>query len=119
MYEVVNGPRGTARAAALPLPGVFMSGKTGTSQVRRISKAERAVGAHKRKDRPREERDHALFVAFAPHDRPKFAVSVIVEHGESGAKAAAPVARDIILRALQLEPAGDGPPRRLEVAEGR
>ena len=119
MYEVVNGPRGTAREAALPLAGVFMGGKTGTSQVRRISKAERAVGAHKRKDRPREERDHALFVAFAPHDRPKFAVSVIVEHGESGAKAAAPVARDIILRALQLEPAGDGPPRRLEVAEGR
>lgn len=119
MYEVVNGPRGTAREAALPLAGVFMGGKTGTSQVRRISKAERAVGAYKRKDRPREERDHALFVAFAPHDRPKFAVSVIVEHGESGAKAAAPVARDIILRALQLEPAGDGPPRRLEVAEGR
>lgn len=117
MYEVVNGPRGTAKAAALPLAGVFMGGKTGTSQVRRITKAERAVGAHKRKDRPREERDHALFVAFAPYDRPKFAVSVIVEHGESGAKTAAPVARDIILRALQLEPAGDGPPRRLDVAE--
>lgn len=119
MHEVVNGPRGTAKAAALPLPGVFMAGKTGTSQVRRISKAERAVGAHKRKDRPREERDHALFVAFAPHDRPRFAVAVIIEHGESGAKAAAPVARDIMVRALQLDSIADGPPRRLDLAERR
>lgn len=120
MFEVVNGPRGTAKASALPLPGVFMSGKTGTSQVRRISKAERATGAHKRKDRPREERDHALFVAYAPHDRPRYAVAVIIEHGESGAKAAAPVARDIMVEALRLQPGPPSPvPGRLDVAERR
>lgn len=117
MFEVVNGPRGTAKASALPIPGIFMGGKTGTSQVRRISKTERALGAHKRKDRPREERDHALFVAYAPHDRPRYAVAVVVEHGESGAKAAAPIARDIMVEALRLEPGTA--PGRLDVAARR
>ncbi len=120
MFEVVNGPRGTAKASALPIPGIFMGGKTGTSQVRRISKAERATGAHKRQDIPREHRDHALFVAYAPHDRPRYAVSVVVEHGESGAKAAAPIARDILVRALELEQEQDRRrPGRLDVAERR
>ncbi|MCS6779699.1 MAG: penicillin-binding protein 2 [Geminicoccaceae bacterium] len=117
MFEVVNGPRGTAKASALPLPGVYMAGKTGTSQVRRITKAERAVGAHKRKDRPREERDHALFVCYAPHDRPRYAVAVVVEHGESGAKAAAPIARDIMVEALRLDPSRELVPGRLDMAE--
>lgn len=120
MFEVVNGPRGTAKASALPLAGVFMAGKTGTSQVRRISRAERAIGAHKRKDRPREERDHALFVCYAPYDRPRFAVAVVVEHGESGAKTAAPIARDVMLEALRLDSAPEAPTGgRLALVEGR
>lgn len=119
MHAVVHGGRGTARAAALPIAGVEMGGKTGTSQVRRISKAERAVGAHKRKDRPWEDKDHALFVCYAPYTEPRYAVVVVVEHGESGAKAAAPIARDIMTKALQLDPSGDElPPMRLARGEG-
>ena len=67
------------------------------------TKAERLSGAHKRKDRPWEHRDHALFVAFAPVDAPRFALSVIVEHGEGGSKVAAPIARDIMAKALELD----------------
>jgi penicillin-binding protein 2 len=103
MHDVIHGGRGTARAAALPLEGVLMGGKTGTAQVRRITKAERASGAHKRKDRPWKDRDHALFVCFAPFEAPRYAVSVIVEHGESGSKTAGPIARDIMARALEID----------------
>lgn len=102
MREVVHGGRGTARQAALNLPGIEMGGKTGTAQVRRISKADRASGRHKREDIPWEERDHALFVCFAPYASPRFAVSVIVEHGLHGASAAAPIARDIMKKTLEL-----------------
>ncbi len=103
MVEVVNGRRGTARNSSLSIEGIEMAGKTGTSQVRRITRAERAAGLHKRKDRPWEERHHALFVCYAPSENPKYAVSVVVEHGQSGSAAAAPIARDIMTRALQLD----------------
>ncbi|MDX6752198.1 penicillin-binding protein 2 [Geminicoccaceae bacterium 1502E] len=117
MNEVVNGSRGTARAAALQGLGVAMAGKTGTSQVRRITKAERASGAHKRKDRPREHRDHALFVCFAPVEAPRYAVSVIVDHGDSGSATAAPIARDIMKRTLELAPGGG--PLQISGLEGQ
>lgn len=106
MEMVVNDPRGTARRHALTLDGVQMAGKTGTSQVRRITRAERAAGLHKRKDRPWEHRHHALFVCYAPTIAPRYAVSVIVEHGQSGSAAAAPIARDIMTKVLELDPAG-------------
>jgi penicillin-binding protein 2 len=102
MREVVHGPRGTARKANLGLPGIEMGGKTGTAQVRRISKTDRASGRHKREDIPWEERDHALFVCFAPYHEPRYAVSVIVEHGLHGSTAAAPIARDIMRKTLEL-----------------
>jgi penicillin-binding protein 2 len=105
MREVVHGARGTARGADLGVPGVEMAGKTGTSQVRRISRADRAAGRHKRKDIPWEERHHALFVCAAPLAAPRYAAAVVVEHGQSGAKAAAPIARDIMRRALEIDPA--------------
>jgi penicillin-binding protein 2 len=104
MYEVVNGDRGTARSSKLNLPEVAMAGKTGTSQVRRISRAERATGVVKNEDKPWEERDHALFVAYAPWRAPRYAVAVVVEHGGSGSQAAAPIARDIRAKALELDP---------------
>jgi penicillin-binding protein 2 len=104
MREVIHGGRGTARAADLGMPGVEMAGKTGTAQVRRISRAERAVGRHKRKDLPWAERDHALFVCFAPFAEPRYAVAVVVEHGMSGSKFASPIARDIMRRTLELGP---------------
>jgi penicillin-binding protein 2 len=105
MYRVINGERGTAREARLPNPGVTMAGKTGTSQVRRISRSERQSGVRKNEDKPWEERDHALFVAFAPYRSPRYAIAVVVEHGGSGSKAAAPIARDIMAKALELDPA--------------
>lgn len=77
-----------------------MAGKTGTSQVRNITAAERRAGVIRNEDLPWERRDHALFVNFAPFDAPKYAVAVIVEHGGGGSRAAAPIARDITLQAL-------------------
>ncbi len=104
MYEVVNGEHGTARQASLGNPQVALAGKTGTSQVRRISHAERATTVRKNEDKPWEERDHALFVAFAPFREPRYALAVVVEHGGSGAATAAPIARDIMAKALELDP---------------
>lgn len=100
MYAVMNGKHGTASASRTVSDAVLMAGKTGTSQVRNISAAERAAGVVSNEDLPWERRDHALFVCFAPYDAPKVAVSVIVEHGGGGSAVAAPIARDILLYAL-------------------
>ncbi len=115
MFEVVNGKRGTARAQKLLSETDQMAGKTGTSQVKRITRAERAAGLHKRKDRPWRDRHHALFVAYAPYLAPRYAVSVVVEHGGSGSAAAAPIARDLMQKALDLDPSR----RSLELAHPR
>jgi penicillin-binding protein 2 len=106
MFEVVNGRRGTARAQKLLSDTDMMAGKTGTSQVKRITRAERAAGLHKRKDKPWQDRHHALFVAFAPYTAPRYAVSVVVEHGGSGSRAAAPIARDLMQKTIDLDPTG-------------
>lgn len=103
MYNVVNSARGTAKGAAIRIPGFAMAGKTGTSQVRRISRAERRAGVIKNEHLPWERRDHALFIGYAPYERPRYAVAVVIEHGGAGSKAAAPVARDILLTACKLE----------------
>jgi penicillin-binding protein 2 len=104
MFEVVNGERGTARQAALADPETALAGKTGTSQVRRISRAERATGVRKNEDKPWEERDHALFVAFAPYHAPRYAFFLFFLSGGSGSQAASPIARDIVAKALELDP---------------
>ena len=100
MFSVVNAPSGTARRARIAEKEWLMAGKTGTSQVRNITAAERARGVISNDDLPWERRDHALFVCFAPYDNPRYAVSVVVEHGGGGSTAAAPIARDILLFAL-------------------
>ncbi|MEL6600421.1 MAG: penicillin-binding protein 2 [Pseudomonadota bacterium] len=100
MFAVSNHRRGTAWRARIADKTMAMSGKTGTSQVRRITEAERRAGVFRNEDLPWNRRDHALFVAFAPHDDPKYAISVVVEHGGGGSKAAAPIARDVMIRAL-------------------
>lgn len=100
MFLVSNSNRGTAYRSRIDAEEMRMAGKTGTSQVRNITKAERARGVTRNRDLPWERRDHALFVAFAPHDAPRIACSVVVEHGGGGSTAAAPVARDIVLQAL-------------------
>ncbi len=104
MAAVVNQPGGTAYRARIKQSGFEMGGKTGTVQVRRISKAERERGVRKNKDRAWIERDHAMFVGFAPIDAPRYAVSVVIEHGGSGAGKAAPVARDILLKVQRRDP---------------
>ena len=100
MFAVVNSERGTAKSARIAAPSMEMAGKTGTSQVRNISASERAGGVVANADLPWKRRDHALFVAFAPYEAPKYAVSVVVEHGGGGSAVAAPIARDMLLRAM-------------------
>ncbi|MGH1367655.1 MAG: penicillin-binding protein 2 [Maritimibacter sp.] len=100
MYEVVNAGGGTGGSSRVVAEGVRMAGKTGTSQVRNITAAERARGVSRNEDLPWERRDHALFVCYAPHDNPEVAVAVVVEHGGGGSTAAAPIARDVLLAAL-------------------
>lgn len=100
MFQATNRPAGTAFASRIEDPDNMMAGKTGTSQVRRITLAEREAGVFRNEDLPWNRRDHGLFVAYAPYGRPDFAVSVVVEHGGSGSAAAAPIARDILMRAL-------------------
>ena len=106
MYEVSNNRRGTAYGSRIIEDTFRMAGKTGTSQVRNISAAERARGVTRNADLPWERRDHALFVNFAPFDNPEIAVAVVVEHGGGGSTAAAPIARDVTLQALY----GEDPP---------
>lgn len=100
MYSVSNDRRGTGYRSRIISEGMRMAGKSGTSQVRNITAAERAAGVIRNEDLPWERRDHALYVCFAPFDNPKFAVAAIVEHGGGGSKAAAPIARDVMLQAL-------------------
>ncbi|WP_169569852.1 penicillin-binding protein 2 [Sneathiella limimaris] len=107
MYDVMNGDKGTGRGSR-PDREWKMAGKSGTAQVRRISKKERLTGVLKSDEKPWEYRDHALFVAYAPYDEPRYAVSVIVEHGGSGSKAAAPIARDLLQEAMRLKSARKG-----------
>ena len=107
MYAVSNNRRGTAYGSRIIEDAFRMAGKTGTSQVRSAVVDNNAV--------PWEQRDHALFVNFAPFDAPKYAISVVVEHGGGGSKAAAPIARDITLQALY----GEDPPLAAYPAKDR
>jgi penicillin-binding protein 2 len=100
MFDVANARRGTAYGSRVVDDTMRVAGKTGTSQVRNITAAERARGVISNEDLPWERRDHALYVCFGPYDAPRVAVSVVVEHGGGGSTAAAPIARDIILSAM-------------------
>ncbi|MFN3822542.1 MAG: penicillin-binding protein 2 [Pseudorhodobacter sp.] len=100
MFAVNNSQRGTAYSSRIEEKTMRLAGKTGTSQVRNISAAERARGVIRNDQLPWNRRDHALFVGYAPHDAPRYAVSVVVEHGGGGSTAAAPIGRDLLLRAL-------------------
>lgn len=97
MATVVNSPGGTAYSKRIMDPRFAMGGKTGTSQVRKI--LQRGV---KQESIAWEYRHHALFVGFAPVDTPKYAIAVAIEHGGGGASAAAPIARDVLLKIQQL-----------------
>lgn len=104
MIRVTTPPRGTASRARITEAQYAMAGKTGSAQVRRITKLERETRVRKNEEKPWEERDHALFVAYAPVQAPRYACAVIVEHGGGGSVAAAPVARDLLLEVQRLDP---------------
>lgn len=89
MWEVVNG-QGTAGRSRLTVPGIEMGGKTGTAQVRRI------VGTQRGQSGDWRYRDHGLFICFAPTANPRYAASVVIDHGMGGSRAAAPVAKDVL-----------------------
>ncbi len=102
MDAATNEVRGTAYGSRIVDSARAMAGKTGTAQVRRITRAERLTGVKKNEDLEWNRRDHALFVAYAPVQTPQFAVAVVIEHGGSGSKAAAPIAHDIMMAAQRL-----------------
>lgn len=95
MNAVVNGG-GTAGRARMRVEGIAMAGKSGTAQVRRITMAERKRGVLRNEALPWHLRDHALFIAYAPVDAPRFAAAVVIEHGIGGSAVAAPIARDCL-----------------------
>ena len=109
MNAVVNEQGGTAYAARITDLTMAMGGKSGTSQVRRISAVEREHGVRKGAEVPWKDRDHALFVAFAPVSAPRYVCATVVEHGGAsgggGSAVAAPICRDILFEAQKRDPA--------------
>lgn len=110
MFGVCNRPHGTGFKARIKEPALLMAGKTGTSQVRRITKAERLAGKKiKDENKPWHERDHAVFVGYAPVNAPRFAAATVIEHGGAGSQAAAPLIRDVLRLAQLRNPPGGMP----------
>ena len=99
MYGATNEPMGTSYRSRLVKPEYIFAGKTGTSQIRTITPEERKLKL-KNKDLPYKKRDHALFTAFAPYKNPRYAFSVVIEHGGSGSSGAAPIAKKVIKKVL-------------------
>ena len=100
LFGATNEPLGTSYRSRLTKKELVYAGKTGTSQVRRFTELQRELEI-KNEDLPYEQRDHALFVAFAPYKEPRYAISVLVEHGGSGSKSAAPIAKQVIKKVLE------------------
>jgi penicillin-binding protein 2 len=94
IFASTNEVRGTSYSSRIDDPKYQFAGKTGTSQVKRITKAERELDL-KTFEIPYNERDHALYIAFGPYKNPRYALSIVVEHGGSGSSAAAPIAKKL------------------------
>ena len=99
LFGATNEPLGTSFRSRHVKKEYIYAGKTGTSQVRSISEEERELEL-KNEDLPYEKRDHALFTAFAPYKNPRYAISIIIEHGGSGSSGAAPIAKKIIKQVI-------------------
>ncbi|MBC7634328.1 MAG: penicillin-binding protein 2 [Acetobacteraceae bacterium] len=116
MWSVVNEQAGSAPLARLgPLVSpnfatAQMAGKTGSVQIRNVTREQREKG-YKSENLAWEFRPHALFIAYAPHDAPRYAMALVVEHGNAGAQAAAPIAREIMIDTLLRDPGGQQTPR--------
>ena len=94
MFSSTNEQYGTSYSSRIEDPKYQFAGKTGTAQVKRISMRERELDL-KLEQIPYKDRDHALYIAYGPYKSPRYAVSIIVEHGGSGSKAAAPIAKKL------------------------
>ena len=99
LYGATNEPMGTSYGSRHTKEEYIFAGKTGTSQIRTITAEERKLNL-KQKDLPYERRDHALFIAFAPYKNPRYAISIVIEHGGTGSSAAAPLAKKLIKKIL-------------------
>ena len=99
LYGATNEPRGTSYRSRFTSDKYMFAGKTGTSQIRRISAEQRKLKL-KNIDLPYEQRDHALFIAFAPYKKPRYSISVVMEHGGAGSSGAAPLAKKVIKKVL-------------------
>ena len=99
-FGATNEPGGTSYGSRLKEKNFMFAGKTGTSQVRKFTERQRELEI-KNEDLPYEQRDHALFVAFAPYYDPKYSISVVVEHGGSGSRSAAPIAKKVLKKLLE------------------
>lgn len=116
MWSVCEEPGGTAyRDNGIGIKGLDMAGKTGTGQVRGISKTERLSRLRKNSELPWKLRDHSIFVGYAPYKVPRFAVGCIVEHGGSGSKRAASIVRSVLNKALERD--GLGPKTELQTED--
>ena len=100
LYGATNEPMGTSYRSRLTKPEYTYAGKTGTSQTRTITPEERELKL-KQKDLPYKKRDHALFTAFAPYKKPRYAISIVIEHGGAGSSGAAPIAKKVIQKVLE------------------
>ena len=103
MYAATNEIGGTSYASRLSDKKFMFAGKTGSSQIKRFTQLQREMEV-KQKDLDYKDRDHALFVAFAPVSNPKYAISVVVEHGGTGSSSAAPIAKKVIKKVLERHP---------------
>ena len=99
LYGATNEVMGTSYASRHRKGKYLYAGKTGTSQIRTITLEERELKL-KNKDLPYEKRDHSLFTAFAPYKNPRYALSIVIEHGGPGSSGAAPIAKKLIKRIL-------------------
>tara|TARA_A100001234_G_C12283038_1_gene241945 strand:- start:22 stop:501 length:480 start_codon:yes stop_codon:yes gene_type:complete len=95
MFKSTNEIYGTSYSSRIDNPKYQFAGKTGTSQVKRITELERELDLDISQI-PYKNRDHAWFIAFGPYSNPRYAMSVLVEHGGSGSKAAAPLAKKLM-----------------------
>ena len=99
MFASTNEPGGTSFRSRFNDKKYQFAGKTGTSQVRRITDAERKLDL-KQSQIEYKNRDHALYIAFAPYKEPRYSISVLIEHGGSGSKSAAPLANKLIKKII-------------------
>ena len=102
LFGATNEPRGTSYSSRYTNSKYIYAGKTGTSQVRKFTDEQRELKV-KYTDLPYEQRDHALFSAFAPYKKPKYAISVVIEHGGSGSSIAAPIAKKLIKKIIDRD----------------